>query len=224
MMLRLDGVTRVFRTETVQTTAVDGVSLSVAPGEILAIVGRSGSGKSTLAGIMGLLDRPTGGAVTLDGRDVTGASDATLAQLRRSMISFVFQSFHLIPHLSVRDNVALALLGSGLTAAAQADAADAILADLGMASRTAHYPTQLSGGQQQRVAIARALVRNPHLLICDEPTGNLDTENARNVIDLLAGARKGGASVVVVTHDHEVAGMADRVMEMADGKLGARAA
>ncbi len=223
-MLALNAVTRVFRTDTVETTAVDGVSLAVSPGEILAIVGRSGSGKSTLAAIMGLLDRPTNGSVIFDGVDLTHATDTALAKVRRTKISFVFQSFHLIPHMSVLQNVSLALDGLNMDAQSRVQAADAALSRLGLGSRTAHFPPQLSGGQQQRVAIARALVRTPRLLICDEPTGNLDTENAQNVIDLLAGARESGTSVVVVTHDAEVARMADRVLRMADGRLAAGSA
>lgn len=219
MTIELSQVSKCFETAHVETRAVDDVSLHLQAGEILAITGASGSGKSTLAALIGLLERPTRGAITVNGQDITGASDSALARVRRAHIGFVFQAFHLVDHLTVRQNVALALAPFGVGAKASAAQVDAALESVGMLSRALHYPAQLSGGQQQRVAVARAIVREPTYLICDEPTGNLDESNAERVMTLLLDANARGAGLLIVTHDPAIALLANRRLHMASGKL-----
>lgn len=219
MNIELSHVSKCFETAHVATNAVDDVSLSLQAGEVVAITGASGSGKSTLAALLGLLERPTRGRILVDGRDVSGASDSTLANVRREHIGFVFQAFHLVDHLTVRQNVALALAPFGVGAKASAAQVDGALESVGMLSRALHYPAQLSGGQQQRVAVARAIVRKPTYLICDEPTGNLDEANAERVIALLLDANARGAGLLIVTHDPAIALLANRRLHMASGKL-----
>mgnify|MGYP001477243865 CR=1 FL=1 len=210
--------------------AVDGVDLAVAPGETVGIVGASGSGKSTLLHLLGGLDRPDGGEVWLGGRRLDGLSESAAARVRRHAIGFVFQAFHLVDELTARENVELPALLAGASRRAARRRAGELLERVGLADRAGHLPAQLSGGQRQRVAVARALVNDPELLLADEPTGNLDSAAATEVLRLFAALRAEGRTVVIVTHDSRVAGTADRVITMRDGvfvgetALGARGA
>jgi putative ABC transport system ATP-binding protein len=201
-------------------TILDGVTLAVPAGQFVAVTGPSGSGKSTLLGLIAGLDRPTGGSIRLDGREVAGLDEDALARLRRDRIGYVFQSFHLIPTLTALENVAVPLELAGIPdAAAQAAAR---LAEVGLADRAGHYPAQLSGGEQQRVALARAVANRPSLLLADEPTGNLDSATGARIVDLLVAWRhEGGGTLVLVTHDPALACHADRAVELRDGRVAA---
>lgn len=199
--------------------AVRDVSLSVAPGELLAIVGRSGSGKTTLLNLIAGLDRPDEGAVFLDGREITSASEAELTALRRGHIGFVFQSFGLLPLLSAAENIALALRIAGASGRDEAQRTRELLAMVGLSARAGHRPYELSGGEQQRVAVARALANRPRLLIADEPTGELDTVTGAQIFALLQQAASEGVTIVMATHDPLIVDYAHRVVEMADGRL-----
>ncbi|MEN3308563.1 MAG: putative transport system ATP-binding protein [Micromonosporaceae bacterium] len=211
-------VTRVYRMEGLEVPALRGVTLTVARGDYLAIAGPSGSGKSTLMHLLGGLDRPTTGQLSIDGRDVTQLSATDLAQLRNRTIGFVFQSFHLLPRTSAVDNVGMPLVYAGVRAAVRRERATEMLDRVGLAHRLSHRPNQLSGGEQQRVAIARALVTAPSLLLADEPTGNLDSATGADVLALLESLNESsGVAVVLVTHDHEVAARARRQIRMRDG-------
>jgi putative ABC transport system ATP-binding protein len=199
-------------------TVIDGVSLDVGRGEFLVVTGPSGSGKTTLVTLLSGLDRPTAGTVTLEGRELTALSEEQLAPLRNASISFVFQSYHLIPSLSALENVMFPaeLRGDALAR----DKAEALLAKAGVAGRAANFPHQLSGGEKQRVAICRALVNEPAIVFADEPTGNLDSESGRAVLELmLALQRERGTALVMVTHSAEIAARADRVVTLVDGKI-----
>jgi putative ABC transport system ATP-binding protein len=204
----------------VEVRALRGVSLALAPGEHVAIVGTSGSGKSTLLNLLGALDRPTAGHVRFLGRDVQEMSDAELAELRNRRIGFVFQSFHLLPRLSARDNVLLPLVYRPTGRRERLRRAEAALDAVGLGDRMDHRPAELSGGQQQRVAIARALVTEPDLVLADEPTGNLDTTTGEEVLDLLGRlVEDHGTALVVITHEAEVAARATRTIELRDGQV-----
>jgi putative ABC transport system ATP-binding protein len=216
--IALAAVEKVYRTERIETLALANVNLTVARGELLAIMGPSGCGKSTLLHLMGLLDVPTRGRVTLEGRDVGGLSDRARARVRNAEIGFVFQTFHLIPELSVLDNVELPLLYRKAGAGERRRLALAALDRVGLSSRVHHYPTQLSGGQQQRVAVARAIVGRPRLLLADEPTGNLDSQMGDEVMALLEGLNAEGATVVMVTHDPRLGQRAHRTVRLFDGR------
>ena len=217
-VVQLTGITRVFPTEP-PVHALRGVDLTVMPGDHLAIVGASGSGKSTLLNVLGLLDRPTDGAYHLDGIDTAELSDRQRAGVRGRRIGFVFQSFHLLSHRPVEENVMLAELYRGESRSGRYDRAVAALERVGLAHRIGFLPTRLSGGERQRVAIARALVGRPSLLLCDEPTGNLDSENTRSVLALFDQLREQGLTIVVITHDADVAAHARRHFRMVDGRL-----
>jgi putative ABC transport system ATP-binding protein len=199
--------------------ALAEVSLTVAAGEWVAIVGPSGSGKSTLLNLMGALDRPTSGTVCIDGHDVRSLSDERLSALRGNAIGFVFQSFHLLRHLSAVDNVAVALTYRGIGRAERRERAVAALTRVGLGHRLDHRPTQLSGGESQRVAIARALVGEPALVLADEPTGNLDSHTGAEILGLLADLHAEGATIVLITHDEDVAAAAPRRVHVRDGRL-----
>ena len=203
-----------------EVDALAGVDLRIDPGEFVAVVGPSGSGKSTLMHLLGLLDRPTSGALRVDGRDVAGLGDAELAELRNATIGFVFQSFQLLARTSAVDNVALPLVYRGVPRRERRRLATDALHAVGLAHRLGHRPAQLSGGEQQRVAIARALVGDPRLLLADEPTGNLDTRTGAEVMALLESLNaERGVAVVLVTHDLEIADRARRQIQMRDGRI-----
>ena len=211
-------VTRTYQMEGVQVAALRGVSVRIAAGEFVAIVGPSGSGKSTLMHLLGCLDRPTSGTMLIDGRDVAKLSDGELAELRNSTIGFVFQGFHLLARTNARDNVALPLVYRGVPRAERRRRAVAALETVGLGHRLGHRPGQLSGGEQQRVAVARALVGDPQVVLADEPTGNLDTKTGHEVMDLLERLNaERGVAVVIVTHEAEVAARAPRQIHIRDG-------
>ena len=221
-MIRLERVSRVFRVGETEVRALDDVSEHIAEGEHVALMGPSGSGKSTLLNVLGCLDRPSAGSYALSGREVAALDDAELTLVRRRMVGFVFQSFHLVPRLSAVDNVELPLLFAGVERAERRARAAAELAAVGMQPRMDHRPDQLSGGERQRVAIARAMVTRPRLLLADEPTGNLDSASGRQVLDLLDRLHDEGLTLVVVTHDPGVARRAGRVLSMRDGRIARR--
>jgi putative ABC transport system ATP-binding protein len=218
-LLSLDRVSRIYAMGRVEVAALVDVSLDVMPGEFVAIVGPSGSGKSTMMNILGCLDRPTAGAYRLAGTPVAGLDDNRLAGLRSRTIGFVFQSYNLLPRTSALDNVATPLLYQGVSRRERAARAKAALERLGLGDRLGHEPTELSGGQQQRVAIARALVTEPALILADEPTGNLDSHAGADVLALLHELNDAGRTVVLITHNAEVAKTADRQIHLRDGQV-----
>jgi putative ABC transport system ATP-binding protein len=199
--------------------ALAGVDLKVGAREQVAVVGPSGSGKSTLLHVMGTLDRPTAGDVAIGGREVSGLGDSELAELRAQTIGFVFQEFFLLDALSTLDNVALGLTYRPMPPHERSERAREALADVGLADRTAHRPNELSGGERQRVAIARAIVGRPLIVFADEPTGNLDSGTGREILDLLSAIGAAGATLIVITHDHDVAGRLPRQIAMRDGRV-----
>ena len=217
-LLSLGGVSRVYGTG-VEVHALRNVSIDIRTGDLLSIVGPSGSGKSTLLGLLGLLDLPTSGVVTVQGRDATSLSDAERSRLRGEAIGFVFQQFHLIPHLTALANVETALLYRGLSAGERSRRAFEALERLGLGDRHDHRPVQLSGGEQQRVAIARAIVTEPLVVLADEPTGALDTANAANIMEIFDGLQSPERAVCVVTHDRDVARSTQRQISMLDGEV-----
>jgi putative ABC transport system ATP-binding protein len=218
-MLKLENLTKIYRTTEVETRALDRVSFEVRAGEFLAIMGPSGCGKSTLLNILGLLDSPTSGTFRFLGEDVSGASEQHLTVLRRSAVGFIFQSFNLIDDLSVSENVEVALIYRGVCASERKRRIAEALEHVGIAHRARHLPQQLSGGQQQRVAIARALVAKPKLILADEPTGNLDTANGEAVMNLLTDVSQSGTTVIMVTHSLAHAGRAQRTVKLLDGQV-----
>lgn len=221
-IIRLVEVSKVYGTGDATVRAVDDVSLSVQEGDFLAVMGPSGSGKSTLMHILGCLDVPTSGEYRFAGEDVSRMNERELASIRNRRIGFVFQQFHLLSSMSAWRNVELPLLYR--SARDRRQTALNALAQVGLSTRVQHRPNQLSGGQQQRVAIARALVTDPTMILADEPTGNLDSRASREVLDILSGLNKAGHTIVLITHDPNVAGVAERVVEMADGRLKDRVA
>jgi putative ABC transport system ATP-binding protein len=216
-LVELDGVTKVYRMGSVDFEALRGVSVTIARGEYVAVIGPSGSGKSTLMHIAGCLDRPTRGRCVLDGTPVGALSDEELSRLRNRKIGFVFQSFHLIPQLSVQENVEVPLVYAGVARDQRAARARELIEQVGLGRRWQHRPNELSGGECQRVAIARALVASPELLLADEPTGNLDRRTGEEITRLLEGLHASGVTVVIVTHDASRARRAERVIQMQDG-------
>ncbi|RHW19086.1 ABC transporter ATP-binding protein [Sphingomonas gilva] len=218
-MLRMRELTRVYRTDTVETVALDAIDLDIAEGEFVAIMGPSGCGKSTLLNLIGMLDSPTNGSYVFDGTEVAGLDESALAQIRKAGIGFIFQSFNLIDELTVRENVELALLYHDVSAAERKRRTDEVMDRVGIAHRARHRPTQLSGGQQQRVAVARALVANPRLILADEPTGNLDTSHGDEVMRMLQQLNADGSTIVMVTHSPAHADYATRVVNMLDGRI-----
>ena len=217
-LLSLGGVSRVYGTG-VEVHALRNVSIDIRTGDLMSIVGPSGSGKSTLLGLLGLLDLPTSGVVTVRGDDVTRLSDAERSRLRGEAIGFVFQQFHLIPHLTAVANVETALLYRGLSAGERRRRAFEALERLGLGDRHDHRPVQLSGGEQQRVAIARAIVTEPLVVLADEPTGALDTANAANIMEVFGGLQSPERAVCIVTHDRDVASSTPRRVLMLDGEV-----
>ncbi|HEX8669154.1 MAG TPA: ABC transporter ATP-binding protein [Allosphingosinicella sp.] len=218
-MLSMRELSRAYRTDTIETTALDHIDLDIADGEFVAIMGPSGCGKSTLLNVIGMLDSPSGGSYVFDGVEVAGLGEAKLADIRKRNIGFIFQSFNLVDELSVRENVELALLYHDVPAAERRRRVDEVMDKVGIAHRAKHRPSQLSGGQQQRVAVARALVGNPKLILADEPTGNLDTHHGEEVMKMLQALNREGSTIVMVTHSPMHADYAGRVVNMLDGKI-----
>ncbi len=218
-MIKTVNLCKIFRTESVQTTALNEVNLEINQGEFVAIMGPSGCGKSTLLNMIGLLDNPTSGELWFLGREVSRYSENDRTDLRNGNLGFVFQSFNLIDELTVFENVELPLLYAGVSARERVRRVNEALERMQIAHRTEHYPQQLSGGQQQRVAIARAIVTNPHIILADEPTGNLDSTNGNEVMSLLKELNRDGATVVMVTHSEENAREAGRIIRMMDGYI-----
>ena len=218
-MIKLTDIKKVFRTEDVETWALREVSLEVKAGEFVAIMGPSGCGKSTLLNILGLLSSPTEGTYMLDGKDVSTLSESDRIKLRKGTLGFVFQSFNLIDELNVTENIELPLLYMNVPSKDRKEAVKKVIDRVAMGHRAKHYPAQLSGGQQQRVAIARAVVANPKLILADEPTGNLDSKNGKEVMELLKELHQEGTTIVMVTHSPRDASYADRIINLFDGQI-----
>jgi putative ABC transport system ATP-binding protein len=218
-MLQMRNLSRVYRTDTVETTALDSIDLDIVSGEFVAIMGPSGCGKSTLLNLVGMLDSPSSGSYVFNGKEVAGLSEGQLSQTRKENIGFIFQSFNLVDELSVRENVELALLYHNISAAERRSRADEVMDRVGIGHRAKHRPSQLSGGQQQRVAVARALVASPKLILADEPTGNLDTQHGEEVMRMLQQLNADGSTIVMVTHSAAHADYATRVVNMLDGRI-----
>lgn len=225
-LIELNGIRRIFKRGDEEIAALDGINLAIEPGDFLAITGTSGSGKSTLLYIIGLLDSPSAGSYRLEGKEVSTLNDNELSQLRNLKLGFVFQSFHLLPRVSALRNVCMPLVygenyGHRLSNAEQVNRATEALERVGLKDRMQHVPNELSGGQRQRVAIARALINNPPILLADEPTGNLDSKNGRAVLGLLQELNSSGVTIILVTHDAEIASQAKRCIFMKDGRIDA---
>lgn len=218
-MIKTVNLTKVFRTEEIETSALNNVSLHIQKGEFVAIMGPSGCGKSTLLNIVGLLDNPTSGEYYFDGEEVGSFKERHRTQLRKGNIGFVFQSFNLIDELNVFENVELPLIYLKLKARERRDMVEKVLERMKISHRRKHFPQQLSGGQQQRVAIARAVVANPKLILADEPTGNLDSKNGLEVMNLLTELNREGTTIVMVTHSLHDAGFAHRIINLFDGEI-----
>ena len=218
-MLQMRELSKVYRTDTVQTTALDAIGLDIAQGEFVAIMGPSGCGKSTLLHMIGMLDSPSSGSYLFNGQEVAGLSESRLADVRKENIGFIFQSFNLVDELSVRDNIELALLYHKVPAAERKRRVEEVMDRTGIAHRAKHRPSQLSGGQQQRVAVARALVASPKLILADEPTGNLDTQHGEEVMHMLQTLNAEGSTIVMVTHSPAHADYAGRIVNMLDGRV-----
>jgi putative ABC transport system ATP-binding protein len=218
-MIDLTNITKTYHMGEMDITVLAGVTLSIKPGELIAVMGPSGSGKSTLMNIIGCLDRPTSGVYRFEDREISTLSDDELASVRNVKIGFVFQTFNLLPRLSALKNVEVPLIYSGVPYRVRKERAVPMLERVGLAERMYHKPTELSGGQQQRVAIARALVNNPPLLLADEPTGNLDSRSGEEILNILTGLNKQGVTIVIVTHDQNVAGRCKRNIHLKDGQI-----
>jgi putative ABC transport system ATP-binding protein len=218
-MLVMKNLSKVYRTQMIETHALRGLDIDVKEGEFVAVTGPSGSGKTTFLNIAGLLEELTSGEMLLDGQNVRGLSDAARSRLRNEKIGFIFQGFNLIPDLNLFDNVDVPLRYRRLGGRDRKKRIEAALAQVGLASRMKHYPAELSGGQQQRVAIARALAGEPRLLLADEPTGNLDSQMARSVLELLEEINARGTTILMVTHDPELAARAQRNVHIVDGQV-----
>ena len=218
-MIKVNGVSKLYRTSKIETMALDNVNFTIDKGEYVSVMGPSGCGKSTLLNIVGLLDRPTSGTVEIAGKTIEGMGDSALAAFRNASIGFIFQNFHLIPSLSVRDNVELPLTSrSGLSGRERSDRVREVLERVGLSHRLNHLPSQLSGGQCQRVAIARAIVGNPDIILADEPTGNLDSKMSAEIMDILKSLNEEGRTILMVTHNEAQAELTHRVMRFFDGR------
>ena len=218
-LLRTTSLSKVYRTDTVETTALNAVDIDIAQGEFVAIMGPSGCGKSTLLNIIGLLDSPSSGSYFVNGEDVSGYNERKRAEVRKNTIGFVFQSFNLIDELTVAENIELPLIYTGLGKAERKQRTQAAMERMNIGHRAKHFPQQLSGGQQQRVAIARAVVNNPKLILADEPTGNLDSAMGEEVMNLLTELNKAGTTIIIVTHSTRDASYAQRTIKLLDGKV-----
>ena len=218
-MITLTSLSKIYRTDEIETVALENVNLTVDRGEFLSIMGPSGCGKSTLLNIMGLLDAPTTGTVEINGTHTEGMKDKQLAAFRNKTLGFVFQSFHLINSLNVMDNVELPLLYRRISSGERKRLAKEVLEKVGLSHRMNHFPTQLSGGQCQRVAVARAIIGNPEIILADEPTGNLDSKNGAEVMQLLTELNREGTTIVMVTHSKHDASFAHRIINLFDGSI-----
>jgi putative ABC transport system ATP-binding protein len=219
-LYQLAGVSKLFKRRRAQVAALEGVDLTIAAGEFVVVMGSTGSGKSTLLMLLGALDKPSAGTLSCEDRELSGLSEAQLGALRARLIGFVFQAFNLIPTLTAVENVETALAPLGIAGAARRERALAALADVGLAGRAGHVPSELSGGEQQRVAIARALVKDPHVLLADEPTGNLDEKTRDDIVGVLESVwRERGKTLIVVTHDSAVAARAPRLLRLHEGRV-----
>ncbi|MCD4725988.1 MAG: ABC transporter ATP-binding protein [Bacteroidales bacterium] len=218
-MIKTENLSKIFRTDEVETTALDEVSFEVKQGEFVAIMGPSGCGKSTLLNILGLLDNPSGGDYYFNDKEVSTFSERQRAKLRKKNIGFVFQSFNLIDELNVQENVELPLIYLGMPASQRRKRVEEVLEKMQIIHRRKHFPMQLSGGQQQRVAVARAVIANPHLILADEPTGNLDSANGEEVMNLLESLNNEGTTIIIVTHSQRDAEYAQRIVRLFDGQI-----
>ncbi len=218
-MIELSHITKSYRMGGTDITVLSDVSLKVGSGELIAIMGPSGSGKSTIMNMLGCLDRPTSGSYRFENREISSLMDDELASIRNVRIGFVFQTFNLLPRFSALKNVEVPLIYSGVPAKLRRERALPLLQQVGLGERLQHKPTELSGGQQQRVAIARALVNHPMLLLADEPTGNLDSRSGKEILDLLLGLNQQGVTVIIVTHDQNVAARCKRIISVKDGRI-----
>ena len=218
-MLKLHNLSKIYRTDEVETVALNSVNIEIDAGEFVAIMGPSGCGKSTLLNIIGMLDSPTSGEYFFAGEDVAGYSESRLADIRKRNIGFIFQSFNLIDELSVQENIELALLYHNIPAAERRERVAAVMDKVGIAHRAKHMPSQLSGGQQQRVAVARAVVGNQAMILADEPTGNLDSAHGQEVMEILRGLNADGTTIVMVTHSPAHSDYARRIINLFDGHV-----
>ncbi|WHY81765.1 ABC transporter ATP-binding protein [Siminovitchia fortis] len=218
-MMKLSEITKVYGNGSLQVPVLHGIDLAVEDGEFIAIMGPSGSGKSTLMNIIGFLDYPTTGTFELNGENISSAKEKQLAKLRNEHIGFVFQQFFLLPRLNAQKNVEAPLIYAGVPKRERMERAKQMLEKVGLGDRVKHLPNQLSGGQKQRVAIARALVNNPTLILADEPTGALDSKTSAQIMDLLVQLNKEGKTVIIVTHEEEIAAYTDRIITLKDGKI-----
>jgi len=219
MIIKVENLCKNFRTEEVETIALDNVSMEIKEGEFVAVMGPSGCGKSTLLNILGLLDNPTGGTYLLNGRNVDNLKEKERTTMRKGLIGFVFQSFNLINELNVAENVELPLTYLKIKASERKKRVYEILKKMNISHRANHFPQQLSGGQQQRVAIARAVISEPKLILADEPTGNLDSKNGEDVMNLLTELNRGGTTIIMVTHNKHDAAYSHRILNLFDGKI-----
>lgn len=218
-MIKIENLSKVFRTEEVETKALNGISLEVKQGEFVTIMGASGCGKSTLLNIVGLLDSASNGSYKLLNKEINGLSERDKAKIRKENIGFVFQNFNLIDELSVYDNIELPLIYNNVSSGERKKKVEAIAERLGISHRLRHYPQQLSGGQQQRAAVARALVNDPKIILADEPTGNLDSKNGNEVMELLTDLHANGATILMVTHSDYDASFSQKTIHMKDGMI-----
>lgn len=218
-MIKTEKLSKIFRTDEVETTALNEVSFEIKQGEFVAIMGPSGCGKSTLLNILGMLDNPSGGSYTFNGDEVGNLNERQRAKLRKKNIGFVFQSFNLIDELNVQENVELPLIYLGMPSSQRKKRVEEVLEKMQISHRKKHFPMQLSGGQQQRVAVARAVVANPHLILADEPTGNLDSVNGEEVMNLLESLNNEGTTIIIVTHSQRDAEYAQRIVRLFDGQI-----
>ncbi len=218
-VIKVEDLWKIYQLGEVQVEALRGVSFEIEEGEFVAVMGPSGSGKSTLLNILGCLDRPTRGRYFLDGQEVSQLNENQLAQIRNQKIGFVFQTFNLLPRLTALQNVELPLIYAGVPSQKRKEQAIKSLEAVGLEDRVHHYPNQLSGGQQQRVAIARALVNNPSIILADEPTGNLDTRSSEEIMYILQGLNREGKTIILVTHERDIASHTRRILHFRDGQL-----
>lgn len=218
-MIQIQNLSRIFQTEEVETTALNGINLTINQGDFISIMGPSGCGKSTLLNIIGLLDSPTSGSYKLLEKEMAGLKEKDRANVRKQNIGFIFQNFNLIDELSVYDNIELPLIYNGVKASERKEKVEKIAEKLNISHRLKHFPQQLSGGQQQRVAVARALVNEPKIILADEPTGNLDSKNGNEVMELLMNLHANGATILMVTHSSYDASFSQKIIEMKDGVI-----